>query len=78
MIYMDSEDAVKKEIDHIKEEIQQEQDWIDGLQQSVDDLNGKRDLMGIGKFCKSRIEAGKARIKDLESDKANLETMLQN
>ncbi len=77
MIYMDSEDAVKQEIDHVQEEIQQEQDWINGLQQSIDDLKGKRDLMGIGKFCKTRIEAGKARIKDLEADKANLETMLQ-
>ncbi len=78
MIYAESEDVVKREIDHIQEEIQQEQDWIDELNQSIEDMKGKKDPMGIRKFCKSRIDAGKARIRDLETDKSHLETLLQN
>ncbi len=77
MIYKEEDEAVRSEIAHVQEEIRQEQDWIDGLNQSVADMQGKKDLMGIGKFCQNRIEAGKARIKDLETDLDHLKTLLQ-
>ncbi len=74
MIYSEPE-AVSREIAHIKDEIRQEQEWVDELKQSVEDLKKTKDRMGVGNFCERRIKAGQERIKDLETDLSHLETL---